>query len=114
MSALSSREITWAVIAHLAPIAIIVPFGNIILPLVIMLTVGKESDFVYQNAKESLNFQITMIIYWIIAILLALLLVGFLLAILLYIFQIVVMILAVIASSKGEVYHYPLSIRFIR
>jgi len=47
-------------------------------------------------------------------ILVALLLVGFLLAILLYIFQIVVMILAVIASSKGEVYHYPLSIRFIK
>lgn len=114
MSQPSSNETTWAVVCHLAPLATVVPLGNIILPLVLMLTVGKESEFVRRNATESLNFQITMTIYWIVAIVLCIVLIGLAVALALAVFQIVVMILAILAASRGEVYRYPLNIRFVK
>jgi len=88
--------------------------GNIILPLVLMLTVGKDSDFVRRTATEVLNFQITMIIYWFVAGVLVFVLIGYLLMLALLVFQIVVMILGILAASRGEVYRYPLNIRFVR
>jgi uncharacterized Tic20 family protein len=114
MSQPSSSETTWAIICHLAPLATVVLLGNIILPLVLMLTVGKESDFVRRTATEVLNFQITMIIYWVVAGLLTFVLIGFVLILALGIFQIVVMILGILAASRGEVYRYPLNIRFVK
>lgn len=114
MSTPSSQETTWAVVCHLAPLATMVLLGNIILPLVLMLTVGKDSDFVRRTATEVLNFQITMIIYWFVAVVLAFVLIGYLLMPALLVFQIVVMILGILAASRGEVYRYPLSIRFVR
>lgn len=79
-----------------------------------MLTVGKESDFVRRSATEVLNFQITMVIYWFVADVLAFVMIGFLVMVALGIFQIVVMILGILAASRGEVYRYPLNIRFVR
>lgn len=114
MSQPSSNETTWAIVCHLAPLATVVLLGNIILPLVLMLTVGKESDFVRRTATEVLNFQITMTIYWIVAILLTFVLIGILIIAALGIFQIVVMILGILAASRGEVYRYPLNIRFVK
>ncbi len=114
MSQPSSNETTWAIVCHLAPLATVVLLGNIILPLVLMLTVGKESDFVRRTATEVLNFQIAMTIYWIVAILLTFVLIGILIIAALGIFQIVVMILGILAASRGEVYRYPLNIRFVK
>lgn len=114
MSQPSSNETTWAIVCHLAPLATVVLLGNIILPLVLMLTVGKESDFVRRTATEVLNFQIAMTIYWLIAFVLAFVLIGILIVAALGIFQIVVMILGILAASKGEVYRYPLNIRFVK
>lgn len=114
MSQPSSNETTWAIVCHLAPLATVVLLGNIILPLVLMLTVGKESDFVRRTATEVLNFQITMAIYWFVAFVLAFVLIGILIIAALGIFQIVVMILGILAASRGEVYRYPLNIRFVK
>jgi len=114
MSTPSSQESTWGIVCHLAPLATVVLLGNIILPLVLMLTVGKDSDFVRRTATEVLNFQITMIIYWFVAGVLAFVLIGYLLMLALLVFQIVVMILGILAASRGEVYRYPLNIRFVR
>lgn len=114
MSTPSSQETTWAAVCHLAPLATVLLLGNIVLPLVLMLTVGKDSDFVRRTAIEVLNFQITMIIYWFVAFVLAFVLIGYLLMLALPVFQIVVMILGILAASRGEVYRYPLNIRFVR
>ncbi|GIV19252.1 MAG: hypothetical protein KatS3mg023_1003 [Armatimonadota bacterium] len=114
MSQPSSSETTWAIVCHLAPLATVVLLGNIILPLVLMLTVGKDSDFVRRTATEVLNFQITMLIYWVVAFLLTFVLIGLVLFIALAIFQIVVMILGILAAGRGEVYRYPLNIRFVK
>lgn len=50
----------WAMFAHLSTlVGMVIPFGNIFAPLIIMMTKGKESPLVDDQAKEALNFQLT-------------------------------------------------------
>lgn len=72
------------------------------------------SDFVRRHAIESLNFQISMTIYWIIALVLTFVLIGVLAVLAIGIFQVVVLILDLISASKGEMYRYPASMRFVK
>jgi len=110
----SSDEITWATIAHLAPlIGYIIGFGQILIPLIIMLTRGQTSQFVRDQAKESLNFQISITIYAIISAILIIVLIGIVLLPVLFIFGLVVMIQAASAAGRGEYYRYPATIRLI-
>lgn len=106
----TSEDEILAIVCHLAPLAGI---GYIIAPLVIYLA-KKDSPFVQEHAAESLNFQISTLIYGIVSGILCFVLVGFLMLFALGIFSFVVMILATIAAAKGESYHYPLTIRFVK
>lgn len=40
-----------------------IPFGNFILPLVLWTMSRKDQDFVDQNGKQALNFQISLLLY---------------------------------------------------
>ena len=82
-------------------------------PLIIMLVFGPRSAFVRANAVESLNFNLTWLLYGIIGVILALLLIGFLILIALGIAYLVLIIIA-FRANNGEVYRYPLTIRFVR
>jgi uncharacterized Tic20 family protein len=82
-------------------------------PLLVLLVKGKESPFVRRHAVESLNFQISLLIYLIASGILVLLIIGIFLLIALGIFALVVIILATIAASNGQDYRYPLTIRLI-
>ena len=66
----------WAMFAHLAGFAFLLPvipgIGSIIGPLVIWLIKKDQYPFVDEQGKEALNFQITMLIYGIVAGLLSL------------------------------------------
>jgi len=112
---LSHDEKNWGMFCHVAALAgFVVPFGNIIGPLVIWLIKKDLYGFVDYNAKQALNFQITMIIALIVSALLCLVLIGFFLMIGIAIFALVVTIRAIVASSRGEYYVYPCSIQFIK
>ncbi|MCJ7664057.1 MAG: DUF4870 domain-containing protein, partial [Desulfobacterales bacterium] len=73
-----------------------------------------ESPFVDDQGKESLNFQISISIYTIIAALLTLVVIGFVLVIALLTFDMVMVIIAAVKSNNGERYRYPLCMRFIK
>ena len=105
----------WAVAAHLSGLSLYlgVPFGNILGPLLIWLFKKDASPFVEAQAKEALNFQISMSIYGIVAALLAFVLIGFLLIPALFIAHIVLTIIASVRVSEGRAYSYPLTIRLI-
>ncbi|GBF35588.1 hypothetical protein DCCM_4717 [Desulfocucumis palustris] len=110
----ASQEKNWAIFCHLGGFAgYIIPFGNIIVPLVLWLIKRDESPFVNQHGKEALNFNISFIIYAFISGLLCLILIGFALLAVLVILQIVFIINASMCASRGEYYHYPLTIRLI-
>ena len=111
----SSDERTWAMLAHLLPlVATSVPFGNILAPLIIWLVKKDEMPFVDDQARESLNFQITLTIAALICIPLIFVCVGILLLFGLMVFEIVVIIQAAIAVSRDERYRYPCTLRLVR
>ncbi len=115
MYAVSSEERTWGMLSHLLALSgfIGVPFGNILAPLIIWLVKKDKSQFVADQAKESLNFQISLIIYAIVSGILVLVLIGFLLLAVIFIGGIVLTIIATMKANNGEHYRYPLTIRLI-
>ncbi len=100
---------------HLASLAIFlgVPFGNIFGPMVIWLIKRGELPAVDMHGKESMNFQISMTIYYVIAGVLCTILIGFLFLAALFILHVIFVIQAAVAADRGELYRYPLTIRFI-
>jgi uncharacterized Tic20 family protein len=116
MAAMNEKDArTWAMLCHIGAFAgYIIPFGHIIAPLIIWLIKKDASSFVDDQGKESLNFQISISIYVIIAALLTLVVIGVVLLIALVIFDMVMVIIAAIRSNSGERYRYPLCMRFIK
>ena len=103
-----------AVLSHLgAFVGYAVPFGNVFVPLILWLIRRQHSVFVGDNARESLNFQLTICIYAAICFVLMFVLIGFVLAAGLAVFQIVYVVLAALAARRGEIYRYPLTLRFV-
>jgi uncharacterized protein len=110
----TESEVSSARAAHLLTLlGYLVPFVSIIAPLLIWQTTGKESAFVTQHAKESLNFQISMLIYLTVAGLLVLVLIGFVLLPALIVLDIVLVIQQSGTASRREASQYPFCIRFI-
>ena len=116
VSSATGDERTWGMWAHLSSLAgfIGVPFGHIIGPLVIWLVKKDTMPYVDRQGKESLNFQISMTIYSIVAGVLVLVVVGFILLLGLIILDVVCVIIAGVKASKGEEYSYPVTIRFLK
>jgi len=107
---------TWAMLCHLTALSLYigVPFGHIIVPLIIWLIKKDEFAFVDEQGKESLNFQISITIYGIIAGLLCLVAIGFVLLPAIAVAHIVLIIMAAVKANQGESYRYPFTLRFIK
>lgn len=109
------KEKMWAMLCHLGTLlGCIIPFTNIILPLFILLIKGEESSFIEDHGKESLNFQISMSIYYLISLILIFLIIGILFFFGLWIFNFIMIIAASVKANEGEIYRYPLTLRFIK
>jgi hypothetical protein len=81
--------------------------------LIVWLLKKDDSEYIATQAKEALNFQITLLLAQFVAYVLIFILVGFLLLGLIWVFNVVFCIIAAISSSKGEYYRYPLTLRLI-
>jgi uncharacterized Tic20 family protein len=103
----------WAMIAHLsALIGFVIPFGNLIGPLVVW-QLKKDMPFVVDQGKEALNFQITVAIAVFACLLLSLIVIGMLLLPLVGIGALVLIVIAGIKANNGETYRYPFALRLI-
>jgi uncharacterized Tic20 family protein len=112
---LSETERNWAMLCHLAAFAgFFFPFGGIIGPLICWLSRKDESAWVNLNGRNSLNFELSLLLYIVLAIPLIFIIVGIPIIILLIILQIICLIMASVKASKGELFTYPLSIPFIQ
>jgi uncharacterized protein len=109
----TSEERNWALAAHIGTFVAAWFAMGFVAPLVVLLVKGNSSPFVRRHAVESLNFQISLLIYLVISVILAFVLVGFLLLAAVGVFALVVIILATIKAANGEDYRYPLCIRLI-
>lgn len=129
--------------AHLSALVAVagLPFGHVLGPLIVYLVKGHESEFVGEHAKASLNYQITISILGLVAILVAVgLSLGFLVnsaaydngsaepaigfgvlwiaigiaVVLLLLVSLIFIIMGTIAANEGRPYTYPFAIRFLR
>ena len=108
-------ERTWGMIAHLAALAgFVVPFGNILGPLVVWLVKREHSVFVATEAKEALNFNITLALGGVVCFVLLALSIGVLFAAVLAIFWLVMTIVAALKANEGVAYRYPFSLRLVK
>jgi len=74
---------------------------------------GPRSAYVRAHAVESLNFNLTWLLYAIIGVALAFLLIGIPILIALGIAYLVLVIIASVRANNGEFFRYPLTIRFV-
>jgi hypothetical protein len=110
-----SDERMWGMLCHLSTFAgYLVPFGNILGPLVVWLVKKDEYAFVDDQGKEALNFQISITIYSLVSAVLILALIGIPLLIAVIIFSVVMTVIAAIKANGGEYYRYPLTIRLVK
>src|ERR1700716_2773505 len=111
----SSNVRTWCVLAHATALAgFFVPWaGHIVGPLVVWLAKRADSPEIDAHGKESINFQLSMLIWNAIAAILCLVLIGIPILIVLHILNIVFVIVASIQASEGKLYRYPFTIRLI-
>jgi uncharacterized Tic20 family protein len=112
---LSDSEKNWAMLCHLSAFAgYFFPFGGIIGPLICWLSKKDESPWVNENGKASLNFQLSILLYMILALPLCFIIIGIPLLAFLGILEIVCIVIASIKGSKGEKYAYPITIPFVQ
>ena len=108
MSDASNDDKNIAVLTHLGGI-----FFSFLPGLIVWLLKKNDNAFIGDQAREALNFQITVLIAYMLAWLLAFVLIGFLLLPLIYVGNILLCVIAAVKISKGEDYRYPLSLRLI-
>jgi uncharacterized protein len=115
-SSVTENERTWGMLAHLsALVGVVVPvIGCILGPLVVWLGRRDQSAFVEAQAKEALNFNISVVLASIVCSLLMLVFIGFILIAALYIAWLVMTLIAAIKASEGIAYRYPYTLRLVK
>ena len=108
--AVSSDDKIWAVLCHLS---LLLGVG-FVLPLIVYLVKKQDAPATAEQAKEALNFHISVYIYAFVSVLLCTVLIGFLLFPVVIIGSMVCAILAAVKASHGEPYRYPLTVRLIK
>jgi uncharacterized protein len=123
-AAQSADDRKWAVASHLCGLLWLFgsgglmfwPFGlfglaAMIAPFIIWHTKGQSMPFVAEQARESLNFQITVFLLGLVCILLMLVLIGFLMIWVLGVLNIIFVIIAAVTVNDGKPYRYPFAWR---
>ena len=111
----SKDERTWAMLCHLSALAgFIIPMGSIIGPLIVWLVKKEEMPLVAEHGLKSLNFQITMLIAYIICFILMFVVIGVILLPLLAIFSFIMVVVGAIKANDGKPFSYPLSLSLIK
>ncbi len=111
---MKTEERPWVLGSHIGTLlGYSIALGSFLVPLFIWLAKKEESPLIAQHAKASLNFQLSMLVYTIIAGMLAIFLIGIPFLFIIPIVNLVCVILATIAADKGELYNYPGSIKFV-
>ena len=114
VTAANQDDRTWGMIAHLSALAgYAIPLGNVIGPMIIWLAKRDTSAYVAQEAREALNFHITVTIAAAISALLILVLIGFVLLIAVGLVALIFTIIAGIKANEGNGYVYPFAVRLI-
>lgn len=111
VSAAPQEDRTLALITHLSGIVL-----GFIVPLIIWLVNKDKADkaFLNDQAKEALNFQITLLIIYVIGTVLTIILIGALINLAAWIACIILSIMAGLKANEGVAYRYPFALRLVK
>jgi uncharacterized Tic20 family protein len=107
----AGQDKTFAILAHIGGL-----FTSWVAPLIIFLIKksDKNSTFATDQAREALNFQITIFLAYIACFFLSFVLIGLFLFWAVMMFNLVMCIVAAVKSSNGVEYRYPLTLRLLK
>jgi uncharacterized Tic20 family protein len=117
--AYSSSERLWGAAAHVGSLVAAWLALGVLGPLVVLILKGNESAFVRRHAVESLNFQISLLIYIAVAGVVAIFTLGLALlvivpvALVIGVLALIAIIRGTLAGHRGEEFRYPLCIRVV-
>lgn len=104
----------WMIALHLSAFAgLLIPFGNILGPLIIWLIKKAEIPALDPVGRSVLNFQISWMIYALVSGLSIFVCIGWALFPAVAIAWLVFMIIGAVKASNGEEYKFPLTIKFL-
>ncbi|MFK7737276.1 MAG: DUF4870 domain-containing protein [Pirellulaceae bacterium] len=105
---------TWAMFLHLSLLAgYAIPLAGLVAPIIIWQIKKDELPAIDAHGKMALNFIISMFLYSLIAFVLTFVVIGFFLFLALAAAAVIMPIIAAIKANKGELWNYPLIIKFI-
>ena len=105
----------WAMFCHFAAfLGLVIPFGNLLGPLIVWQIKKDLDPFVDAQGKEALNFQISVALAALLCFLLMVVVVGFPLLVLVSIGALVLTIIAGIKANEGQAYRYPFAWRLVK
>jgi uncharacterized protein len=107
------QERLWGMLAHLLSFVAAYLALGFVAPLVVLLVFGPRSAYVRAHAVESLNFNLSWLLYAIVGGILLIVGIGVLILIALGIAYVVLVIIASVQANNGQFFRYPLTIRFI-
>jgi len=117
--ALTGEDRLWGAVAHLSAFSMyLTGIGFVVGPLIVWVWKRDTSAFAGEEAREAMNFNISIALYYAAAGLLcltiiltpiALLLIG-----LIHAFQIVCIIIGALKASDGRAFRYPLNLRLVK
>jgi uncharacterized Tic20 family protein len=111
--AVDQEDRNWAMAAHLSAVVGAWLALGFIGPLAVLLIRGDRSPFVRAHCVEALNFNLSVLIYVLVGWVLTFVLVGFPILLALSILWVVCTVLGLVKANRGELYRYPLTIRFV-
>lgn len=113
----SSDDRLWAMVCHLGTFVTIIPFANIVLPLLIWMVKRDTSPLTADQGLEVVNFQITVQLFYVLAVIcfftVVLIPVTVFIVFVVPIWQVVLSIIGAIKAFDGRPYRYPLTLRLI-
>jgi hypothetical protein len=108
----SSNDRLWSVLCHLSYF-----FGLALLafvfPTVVYLVMRTDSPYVTHHAREALNFHLSLLLYFICCVPLCFILIGVPLMFAIGLVGLICSLVAAVKASRGECYHYPVTIHFV-
>jgi len=122
--ATSGDQQMWQVLAHASAFIQVVGIPSLVGPFIVWL-IKRDDPAIEPHARAALNFQLSLLIYFIVggflALLFAITVVGLIVTIPLLIFlfalfllELIFALLAALAASRGQLFDYPLSMNLIK
>ena len=100
---------------HLSQLAsLIVPVAGLVVPIVIWQTQKDKIPALDAHGKMVANWMISALIYSVVSVVLMFVLVGFLTILAVIVMSIVFPIIGCIKANNGELWEYPLTIKFLK